>query len=90
MPNDQNQKWLPIGLIAGALAIWGGLLALGAYWAPAGQEAGRDHRKLLVVAITTGGFLLFWGSMLLIRSAKLRRRSKRENRSEQPPSVPRP
>lgn len=76
--SNQNQKWLPVLLIAGALAIWGGLLALGAYWAPSGQEAGADPRKLMVVAVTTGGFLLFWALALAVRSAKVRKQSRRQ------------
>ena len=80
MQNESKQTWLPIGLIAGALAAWGGLLALGAFLAPADEAASSDHRKLLVVAATTGVYLLLWGLVLWIRSAKVRRRENDETR----------
>jgi len=73
-PNPKNSTWLPLAVIAGGLAVWGVLLALGAFLAPAGEEAGRDFRKLWVVAATTGGFLLLWGAALVIRGIRLRRR----------------
>jgi len=69
----QNQKWLPVALIAGGLAVWGVLLGVGAYLAPAGQ-AGRDLRKLWVVAGATAVFLLLWGVVLAIQVRKFRRR----------------
>ena len=42
---EKNQQWLPVFLIAGALAIWGGLLAVGAWLAPGGDEASRHGRN---------------------------------------------
>ncbi len=72
MTSDQNKTWLPIFLIAGALVAWGTLLGVGAYLAPSGKAAGADYRKFLVIAATTGGFLLFWGLALASRAAKLR------------------
>jgi len=80
MTSDQNKTWLPIFLIAGALVAWGTVLGVGAYLAPVGKEAGADWRKFLVLAATTGGFLLLWGLALASRAAKLRRqrRSKDE------------
>ncbi len=83
MVNDQNKNWLPILLIAGAMAVWGGLLALGAYLAPVGVEAGHDRRKLWVVAATIGGFLLLWGLALAVRAARLRRRSPKAPRGDE-------
>ena len=68
--HDPNQTWLPVALIAGALLGWMGMLAFGAYSAPVGQGEGGDFRKLGVVAATTGGFLLLWGLVLLIRHRK--------------------
>lgn len=59
-----NRRWLPLLLIAGALALWGLLLAWGAYQAPAGENPGHDRRKLWVVAATTGGFLMLWALAL--------------------------
>ncbi len=74
MSTEKNQTWLPVALIAGALIVWMGLLAAGAYWAPVGEGKGGDFRKLWVVAATTGGFLLLWGFVLLRLRVKLRRR----------------
>ena len=71
MRSDQNQNWLPIALIAGAMVVWGGVLGLGAYWAPSGVEAGADFRKFLVLAATTAGFLLFWAAALRARQRRL-------------------
>ena len=73
MTTPKNQTWLPVILIAGALAGWMALLAAGAYWAPVGEREGGDFRKLWVVAATTGGFLLLWGLVLGIRLRKVRR-----------------
>ena len=74
MSTDKKQTWLPVVLIAGALLVWMGLLAAGAYWAPVGEGKGGDFRKLWVVAATTGGFLLLWGFVLYRLQVKLRRR----------------
>ena len=73
MTSDKNKTWLPIFLIAGAMVAWGTVLGVGAYLAPTGRAAGADWRKFLVLAATTGGFLLFWGLALVARGAKLRR-----------------
>ncbi len=88
MSNERNNTWLPVALIAGALIVWMGLLAAGAYWAPVGEEGsevggqGSDFRKLWVVAATTGGFLLLWGGVLLRVQSKLRRRSAQSKQGE--------
>jgi len=81
MSAEKNQTWLPVAWIAGALIVWMGLLAAGAYWAPVGladsDQAGAnqgDPRKLWVVAATTGVFLLLWGFVLLRVQVKLRRK----------------
>ncbi len=75
MPPEKNQQWLPVLLIAGALAVWGVLLAVGAWLAPGSDEASRgDFRKLWVVAATVGGFLLLWGGALAVRARNVRRR----------------
>lgn len=71
-PNSEvrNNRWWPLLAIIAALLIWGGLLALGAYWAPAGEQAGHDRRKLWVVAATTGGFLAMWGVALWLATRR--------------------
>lgn len=73
MNPNQNQTWLPVAMIAGALLGWMGLLAFGAYSAGVGQGEGGDFRKLWVVAATTGGFLLLWGFVLFVRQRKVRK-----------------
>ncbi|NOY43362.1 MAG: hypothetical protein GXP26_16200 [Planctomycetes bacterium] len=73
MTTEPNNKWVPVLVIAAALAIWGVILAVGAYLAPGGTSGGHDGRKLLVVAATIGGFLLLWGSILMISASKQRR-----------------
>ena len=79
MENESKQSWLPVALIAGALAAWGLLLAVGAYRTPADETAGSDYRKLGVVAAATGLFLLLWGLVLWIRTAKVRRRQRKDS-----------
>jgi len=81
MTSNQNKTWLPILLIAGALVAWGAILGVGAYLAPSGRFAGADYRKFLVLAATTGGFLLFWGLALASRAARLRRQSRSKDKS---------
>ena len=75
----RNSRWPLVAIIA-ALVLWGLLLALGAYWAPSGEQAGHDRRKLLVVAATTGGFLAMWGLALWLGYRRQWRM--RENREE--------
>jgi len=76
MTSDQKKLWLPILLIAAALLAWGTILGVGAYLSPTGKYAGADHRKFLILAATTGGFLLFWGLVMIPRILKLRRQSR--------------
>jgi hypothetical protein len=76
--NDQNSevrnsRWWPLLAIVAALVIWGGLLALGAYWAPSGEQAGQDRRKLWVVAATTLGFLAMWGLAIWLGGRRKRK-----------------
>ena len=80
MPQSENQTWLPILWIAGALAAWGILLGLGAYLAPGDIQEGRDFRKLWVVAGMVGGFLLLWGGVLAVRAYKIRRQDEKEDK----------
>lgn len=74
MSENSNRRWLPLILIAGALAVWGVLLAWGAYLAPAGENPGHDRRKLWVVAATTGGFLCLWALALWMGRRRLRKK----------------
>ncbi len=84
MSGEENKTWLPVLVIAGALAAWGVLLAVGAYLAPGDVQSSRDFRKLWVVAGMTGGFLLLWGGTLAARARKLRRqRSEKSTEAEE-------
>ncbi|TWU29968.1 hypothetical protein [Bythopirellula polymerisocia] len=74
MAEKPNYRWLPLILIAGALAVWGLLLAWGAYQAPAGGNPGHDRRKLWVVAATTGGFLGLWALALWMGRGRMRKK----------------
>jgi len=74
MDNRLQQRWLPVVLIAGGLAAWTIMLALGAYLAPADEAAATDHRKLWVVAGTTGIFLVLWGLVLWRTAVKARQK----------------
>ena len=79
----RQRPWIPLALIAGALVVWGLLLAWGSYLAPAGDNPGHDRRKLWVVAATTGGFLAMWAVAFWMGRRRLRRldeqqRSERE------------
>ena len=49
MTNEQKKLWLPLLAIAGAMAIWGTILGIGAYLSPSGKYAGADVRKFLVL-----------------------------------------
>lgn len=71
-PEDKNQ-WLPVAVIAGALAAWGLLLAVGAWLAPSDPGATRDFRKLWVVAAMVAVFLTMWGGVLWARARRVRR-----------------
>jgi type VI protein secretion system component VasK len=89
MSGEENKKWLPVLAIAGALAAWGVLLAMGAYLAPGDPDSGRDFRKLWVVAGMTGGFLLLWGGVLWVRARKVRRQRAEQTEELESGQIPR-
>ncbi|MEM9351592.1 MAG: hypothetical protein AAGA92_01125 [Planctomycetota bacterium] len=70
---SREAKWMTRG-IAGALIVWGTLLGIGATMGIAEQTPGGDPRKLLVVAGTTGLFLMLWGGVLLAAKRRKPRR----------------
>ncbi len=70
---SREAKWMTRG-IAGALVVWGTLLGVGAYMGIAEQTPGGDPRKLLVVAGTTGMFLLLWAGVLFAAKRRKPRR----------------
>ena len=78
MPQSEIQPRTIVLWIVAALAAWGIILALGAYFAPGGVDEGRDFRKLWVVAAMVALFLSLWGSVLWIRARKVRLRQQLE------------
>ena len=67
MKHEPTNRRVLLWAIVVGLAAWGLLLALGAYLGLDPQTPDRDFRRLWVVAATTGGFLVFWLGMLLLR-----------------------
>ena len=57
-----------VAVAIGGLVAWGCFLALGAYLGLDPQTPDHDWRRVLVVAATTGGFLLFWLAALALIS----------------------
>ena len=66
-------QWRLVGALALAVAIWGGLLALGAYLEPGADQPQRDPRKFWLVLGCVAGFLALWGGALWVRSRTKRR-----------------
>ena len=71
-------KWLPVFVIATAVAIWGLLLAVGAYLDLGDEQPERDARKFWIVLASVGAYLAFWGIALLVRARR---------QSRQPPEA---
>lgn len=67
MDREPTNSRVLLWVIFGALAAWGGLLALGAFLGLDPATPDRDFRRLWVVAAMTGGFLLFWLAALWLR-----------------------
>jgi membrane protein DedA with SNARE-associated domain len=67
MDYEPSNRRLLLWSIVAALAVWGGLLALGAYLGLDPQTPDRDFRRLWVVAATTSAFLALWLGALLFR-----------------------
>ena len=70
MEHEPANRRVLLGAVIGGLTVWGALLALGAYLGLDRQTPDRDYRRLLVVAATTGGFLLFWLAALAVRGRR--------------------
>jgi membrane protein DedA with SNARE-associated domain len=69
--NAQSTKpWFPLVLLAGALVIWAGLFAAGAYLEMGADEPRRDYRKPLIIMSSMAAFLTFWGLALWLRSRR--------------------
>lgn len=70
MATDPRRNWLPLALIAVALAVWAGLFALGAYLQPGADHPRHDLRKALIVLGSMAAFLAVWGIALWRRSRR--------------------
>jgi hypothetical protein len=57
-------------LLAMAVAVWGLLLALGAYLEPGADQPRHDSRKFWVVLGCVGGFLGLWALALWLRARR--------------------
>lgn len=75
MRKGPTKTYYAIGLIIGALALWGIYLAVGTYLGMGeGPEQQFDIRRPLIVIACMGAFLLFWVGLLWNRQRVLRRR----------------
>jgi hypothetical protein len=72
LDDTQRKRWLPLGVLIGALVLWAGLLGLGAFLEPSADEPRHDVRKPLIVLAAMAAFLTFWGLALWIRSRRNR------------------
>ena len=69
MGDPTDSRRLITGIMA-AVAVWGGVLAIGAWW----RFGNYDVRRAFVVAGCTAAFLGFWGAMLALRARRMRGR----------------
>jgi hypothetical protein len=68
MDSPRQKPWLPLAVLAGALAIWTALLAWGAYLQLGANKPQLDVRRPLIVLAAMGVFLSVWGLALWRRS----------------------
>lgn len=72
MDTETRKKWLPLAILAGALLIWAGVFALGAYLEPSADKPVHDFRKPLIVMGSMAAFLTFWGIALWLRERRIK------------------
>ena len=70
MNDQQSKKWLPLTILAAALIVWTGLLALGAYLEWGAAQPRHDLRKPLIIVGCMAAFLAFWGIALWRRGRR--------------------
>jgi hypothetical protein len=73
MTPTRPTAWLPLALLAGALIIWAGLFAAGAYLELGADAPHHDLRKPLIIMGVMATFLGLWGIALLLRRRRLNR-----------------
>ena len=89
MTDHQNQirVWLPVIIIGAGIAVWGILLALGAYLGISDEAPSYDARRAGIMLTATTGFLGFWLAALALRRRRLRLEKQQKNReSDEPPA----
>jgi hypothetical protein len=62
--------WIAFAILAGGLAIWAALFALGAYLEWGADRPRHDLRKPLVILATMAVFLSVWGLALWNRARR--------------------
>jgi hypothetical protein len=72
MKSDLRTKWLPLAILAAALMLWAGGLALGAYLQLGADRPQHDMRRPLIVVGCMAVFLGVWGLALWLRARRLR------------------
>jgi hypothetical protein len=73
MASDNWRKnWLPLAILAAALVVWAGLLALGALFELGADRPRHDFRKPAIVLGAMGVFLEIWGLALWVRGRRQR------------------
>jgi hypothetical protein len=70
MNDEQRKLWLPLLVLAGALVLWAGMLALGAFLQLGDEQSPRDLAKPLAVFGAMCVFLALWGWALWLRSRR--------------------
>lgn len=70
MDDSARKKWLPLAVLAGALLVWAGLFAAGAYLALGTDQPHRDIRKPLIIMGFMMTFLSLWGLALWARARR--------------------
>jgi hypothetical protein len=72
MNSDERSRWRPLAILAAALILWAGGLALGAYLQLGADRPQHDIRRALIVIGCMAAFLGVWGLALWLRARRLR------------------
>jgi hypothetical protein len=74
MSRDARKKWLPLAVLAAALVVWTGLLALGAYLELGADQPRHDFRKPILLLGSLSAFMALWGVALWLRARRGRQK----------------